>query len=219
MTFAGDIALLFAKDFMIEVRARRTLPLVCIVSLLTIVVLALGTSPGAVSCGSVLWAAYLFGGVVCFERTMSVDRQDDALTAVLLAPIDRGAVFVAKWLTNFSVLLLVAGVVTGAAALFVGLEAAVPAWTFIRVVVLGLVGYACVGTIFSAFLGTTSRPQAGVLAAAVLPMCLPLVLVSTRLLTGVSAGPLGTLGESVLVAFDVLFFGAGWLVFDLLLEP
>lgn len=47
---------------------------------------------GSAAATAVLWVAYLFAGVLCFEKTMAVERQDRALTGLLLAPVDRGVI-------------------------------------------------------------------------------------------------------------------------------
>ncbi|MBS0196181.1 MAG: heme exporter protein CcmB [Planctomycetes bacterium] len=221
MNALRDIALLVAKDLRVEARGRYTLPLLCVLGILFVTVLGLGLAsrgdgvgPNA---GAVLWVAYLFGGALCFEKTMAVDHRDDALAALLMTPIDRGVLFVSKWIANVLLLSVVAAVVTAASLLFLGLKVNASPSVFIRVTVLGLAGFAAVGTLFSGVVATT-RMHGGLLAAVVFPLCLPLVLASARLLNDPQSIGVFGLGESVLVAFDLVFLAVGWLTFDLLLE-
>ena len=90
---------------------------------------------------------------------------------------------------------------------------------FIVVMALGLVGFGAVGTLFAAAV-TSSRLQGGLLAMLVFPLSLPIVLASTQLMVGLfeQDRPLGA-GVGVLVAFDIVFLVASWLVFEFLLEP
>ena len=88
-----QIALVSGKDLRIEARSRQTLGLVVVLGVLIVVVLGLGLGPQQVASGmaatAVLWVAYLFGGVLCFEKTMAVERHDGALAGLMLAPIER----------------------------------------------------------------------------------------------------------------------------------
>jgi hypothetical protein len=90
MNQARQILLLVGKDLRIEARSRQTIGLVIVLGILIVVVLALGLGPGpgakGASATAILWVAYLFGGVLCFEKTMAVERHDDALAGLLLAP-------------------------------------------------------------------------------------------------------------------------------------
>jgi heme exporter protein B len=221
MNAMRDIAILVAKDLRIEVRGGHTVALLSVLGVLFVTILGLGlAAPGGgvvVNAGSLLWVAYLFGGALCFEKTMSADQRDDALAGLLLAPVDRGVLFFAKWIANLLLMIAIAAVVTFAAFIFLDLRIAASPAQFLRIVLLGLAGFAAVGTLFSGVLAST-RMHGGMLAVVILPLCLPLVLTSTRLLNEPAAGGLAGFGESILVAFNIVFVSAGFLTFDLLLE-
>jgi heme exporter protein B len=97
---------LLAKDLRIESRSRQTMNLVLVLGILIIVVLGLGlgaqTQSAAINATTVLWVAYLFSGVLCFEKTMAIERCDDVLAALLMAPLDRGVIYLAKLASNLS---------------------------------------------------------------------------------------------------------------------
>ncbi|MHC4775737.1 MAG: heme exporter protein CcmB, partial [Planctomycetota bacterium] len=84
-----QVALLMAKDLRIEARGRQTMGLVVVLGILIIVVLGLGLGAGRPISGfeatAILWVAYLFSGVLCFEKTFAVERSDDALAGLLAA--------------------------------------------------------------------------------------------------------------------------------------
>ena len=75
-----QFVLLVGKDLRIESRSRQTLGLVIVLGLLIIVVLGMGLGANGNLAGfnatAVLWVAYLFSGVLCFEKTFSVERAD-----------------------------------------------------------------------------------------------------------------------------------------------
>ena len=222
MNALGAILLLAAKDLRIEARRREAIGLVLVTGLLVVAVLGLGLGPGrsvhGAGAAAVLWVAYLFGGVLTFEKTFALERHDDALAALLLAPVDRGLIFGAKLIVNVVLMLALAAVVTPAAVVLFNFDLAPHAGAFARVMFLGILGFASVGTLFPAA-AASSRPQGGLLALLVFPLTLPLVLVSSQLLNRVFAGAPEGAGTGVLIAFDVIFVVAGWLLFEFLLEP
>lgn len=224
MSVLRSIGVLAAKDLRIEARSRHTLALICVVGLLIVVVLALGLGPGARPGGggatAILWVAYLFSGILCFERTMSVERQDEAISALLMAPIDRGVLFIAKLAANLAMMLALALVITPAGIVLFRFDLSAAPWSFAGIVVLSLIGFAAVGTLLSAVVSST-RWQGGILALLVFPLVLPLVIASTQLMLSLfdPAAPPAGMGFGILLSFDAIFLVASWLTFELVIEP
>lgn len=222
MSAVRVVMLLAGKDLRIEARGRQTLGLVVVLGILIEVVLALGL--GQASSGlratAILWVTYLFGGVLCFEKTMAVERQHDAMAGLLLAPVDRGLIYLGKLCANLALLGALAAVVTPVGIVFFGFDLSTAPVAFAAVVGLSLLGYAAVGTLFSA-VTSASRLQGGLLAMVVFPLSLPLVITSTQVLAGVmdrgEALDMGGLG--LIAVFDVIFLSASWMVFELVVEP
>jgi len=219
-----QIALLTAKDLRIEARTRQTLGLVIMLGILIIVVLglALEGSQGAsgIAPTAILWVAYLFSGVLCFEKTMAVERHDGALAGLLAAPVDRGVIFAAKLLTNLTLMAVLALVVTPVAIVLFAFDLSAAPGGFALVTLLSMIGFAAVGTLFAAVASST-RLQGGLLAILVFPICLPVVIASTQLLQGlfVRGKPLTAEGVGILVAFDAVYLTVSWLAFERILEP
>ena len=219
-----QFAMLVAKDLRVEARSRQTLGLVTVLGVLIVAVLGLGlgqqSNVAAFGATAVLWVAYLFSGVLCFEKTMVVERHDGVLTALLVAPLDRGVIYLAKLASNLVLMLAVAAVVTPVGILFFGFDLSPAPLAFAVVMLLGIVGFAAVGTLFSAVVSST-RLQGGLLAMMVFPVSLPLVLASTQLMirTFRDGEPVDGMGLGVLVAFDLVFLVVSWLVFEWVLEP
>lgn len=221
-----QIALLTAKDLRIEARSRQTLGLVVVLGMLIVVVLGLGLGQqqGGAGAGatSILWVAYLFGGVLCFEKTMAVERHDGALASLLLAPIDRGVIYAGKLASNIILMFALAMVVTPVAVVLLHFDLSAAPWQFVLVMAISMVGFAAVGTLFAAAV-SSSRLQGGLLAMVLFPIVLPVVIASTSVLLGLfrdgkSLGDVNR-GLAVIIAFDVIYLVVSWLVFELILEP
>jgi len=169
---------------------------------------------------SILWVSYLFGGVLCFEKTMAVERHDDALAGLLLAPVDRAAIYASKLLTNLVLMFALAAVITPVAIVLFRFDLSMHPAGFAGVMALGMIGFAAVGTLFAAAV-SSSRLQGGLLAMIVFPLSLPLVIISTQLMRRLfeQGEALGAGHVASLVAFDLIFLTVSWLVFELVLEP
>lgn len=221
-----QISWLVAKDLRIEARTRQTLGLVIVLGILIITVLGLGLGSqrqvSALATPAILWVAYLFAGVLCFEKTIAWERSDSALAGLLLAPIDRGIIYVAKLISNLILMLAVAAAITPVGILFFGFDLSPAPLGFTVVILLSMLGFAAVGTLFAALVSST-RLAGGLLAMAVFPVVLPLVIASTTLLTAMFRDGQGLShagsGLGILIAFDVIFLTASWLVFEVVLEP
>jgi heme exporter protein B len=217
-----QILLLTAKDLKIEARSRQTISLVVVLGILVVTVLGLGLGARLAGAGAtaVLWVAYLFSGVLCFEKTMAVERQDGALAGLLLAPLDRGVIYAGKLLTNLILMFGIAAVITPVGILFFGFDLSAAPLSFLTIIALSMFGFAAVGTLFSALVSST-RLQGGLLALVVFPITLPLVIASTQLMTRLYEGGASTGGSAfaVILAFDVIFLIASWLVFEWVIEP
>ena len=219
-----QIALVSGKDLLIEARSRQTLGLIVVLGVLIVVVLGLGLGPELVGSGmaatAVLWVAYLFGGVLCFEKTMAVERHDGALAGLMLAPIDRGVIYAGKLLSNLALMVALALVVTPVAVVLFGFDLSAAPLGFVAIMAGGFIGFAAVGTLFAAAVSST-RLQGGLLAMVIFPVSLPLVIVSTQMMMRLfgDGEPLGGTGPAVLIAFDAIYLVVSWLVFELILEP
>src|SRR5271165_850078 len=103
----GSIAAIIRKDLVLELRgAGSTLSLVVFsILVLTVLVVAFGPPPSpaaaAETAAGSLWVALIFSGVLGASRAASAEREGGSIHALLLSPIDTGAIFVAKLATAF----------------------------------------------------------------------------------------------------------------------
>lgn len=220
----SQLAALVAKDLRIEARTRQTLGLVIVLGILIIVVLGLGLGAQQQGIGyratAVLWVAYLFGGVLCFEKTMALERHDGAMAGLMLAPVDRGVIYFAKLISNLAMMLAVAAVVTPAGVLFFAFDLSAAPGQFAAIMALGILGFAAVGTLFAAVV-SSSRLAGGLLAMIVFPVSLPLVITSTQMMLAVfrDGRTIDLSSMGIIAAFDVIFLAASWVMFEYVLEP
>lgn len=211
------LLLLVAKDLRLEWRTREIVTTVGLLAFLLVIVLGAARSDPE-SAPAAMWVTYAFAATLGFTRTFALER--DHLTALRLAPVDRGSVFLAKALANWLMLLVVQGIslpVFGALfteAVWTRLPAlAVP-------IVLGGVGLAATGTLFGGLIVQT-RLREALLPILMLPVTLPLLIAAVSATGAILDGrPLAAVGAQLqlLGAFDILFLTTSWLLFDFVLE-
>jgi heme exporter protein B len=211
------VLLLVGKDLRLEWRTREIVTTMGLLAFLLVIVLGAARSDPA-SAPAAMWVTYAFAATLGFTRTFALER--DHLTALRLAPVDRGSVFLAKALANWLMLLIVQvvslpifGALFAEAVWTRALALAVP-------VALGGLGLAAVGTLFGGLIVQT-RLREALLPILMLPITLPLLIAAVSATTGILDGlPLSAVGAQLqlLGAFDILFLTVSWLLFDFVLE-
>jgi len=221
--FGRTVRALMWKDLLVESRGREALLPALVFGLVVTVVLQFGLPRGpdgrAVGAAGALWAALLFATVLAQGRAQAAEEEAGGLLGLRAAPVDLGAVFAAKWLMAW---------LTGATMLLVLLPGFV-VWLGLpvslapalgSVALLGLAGWSAAGTLVAA-LGSSSRARETLLPLLGLPLALPLLLpciqASNRLLEGAAAADLAPF--LVLIgAFGVIFWVLGLWLYPLVLE-
>jgi heme exporter protein B len=170
----------------------------------------------------VLWVTLLLAAVVGVMRLFAAERDQGGIDALLLAPVDRTALFVAKataLLLYLVVLELVA--LPAFAILLLGPDLLDALPELALIVLLADVGLAAVGALVSA-IAAESRTRELIVPLLLLPLLAPVLIGAAEateplLRGGQQADDLGRwLG--LLSLYDVVFVLLGVAVFDFLLE-
>jgi heme exporter protein B len=163
--------------------------------------------------------ATLFAAVLSFRRSFEAEGEDGALEGLLLAPVDKAAVFLGKAAAvALQLLVLEVAIVLMVSALF-DLSFTADPWVLAAALLLGTVGLAAVGSLFGV-LAESPRAREAVFPLLVLPLVTPVLLAGVRS-TALAVAGLGSQAGSwlgLLIAFDVVFLAAGTLVFEHLME-
>jgi heme exporter protein B len=215
------------KDLRIEGRTRETLSAMTLFSLIVLVVFnfafdlatvrELGASrivPG------VLWTTLAFSGVVGFARSFEVERRRDSLTALRLAPVDRGAVFAGKALANLILLISLEVVLLPLSALLFDWDLFSVAAPVAVVMLVHSAAIAQLGTLFGAISSRLGRGEA-LLAILLFPAATPVFISAVQCTASVISGnglePVGH-WMSVSAGLTVLYFLTSLLTFEFVLE-
>lgn len=216
---------LLRKDLLTELRTRETLLTILFFAFLLVVIFSFSLwSDEEVSvqvAPGVIWIALAFSGTLAIDRSFAQEQEGHTLTALLLIPGVRQALFLSKALLNFLyislVALLVVPLVVGILSVPIPLDG-IP--VFLAALFAGMFGFALVGTVFSAMLVTVRRR--GVLLPIVLyPILIPLLVMGVEACSSIMQNfPLVQAWSwvRIMLAVDVLYFLGGLWLFGQVLE-
>jgi heme exporter protein B len=207
MTYAADVAALMRKDLLLELRARETLPAMglFVLSALTVFHFALPASSSDLAAKGLLWVAIVFTALVGLQRAFVVEREHGVIDGLVLAPIDRSAIWFGKALAVLGFLAAVEVIALPAYSIFFS---PVNGAT-IAAVALADVGICVVGT-FVAATAAASRTRELVLPLLFLPLAIPVVIGGVG--ASVTAGAGRYLG--FLALYDAVFAIICWASFE-----
>ena len=217
----GTVRALVWRDLLAEYRSRDVLGGGIVFALLTLVIfnfaidLRLETAEEVAP--GILWIGYAFAGMLAFGRSFAAERERGTLDGLLLAPIDRGAIYLARAITN-SILMGLVEVVS--LPIFVVLYNVRAFWgELLLTTALGTIGFTGAGTLVAAIAANT-RAREVMLPLLLLPLAVPVLIASVKA-TAMALGarptePLPWL--QLLFGFDVIVVAASYLVFEYILD-
>lgn len=212
------------KDLLVELRTKETLSSFLLLGILILLVLSFAFDPTsemrAAAAPGVLWVAVIFAGTLGINRSLLHERENDCLQGLLLAPLDRGTIYLAKTIANVLFMLAAEVLVVPLFVIFFNLDMVSTLVRLAPVLLLGTVGFAAIGTLFAA-VSLRTRAREVMLPLVMLPLATPLVIAAIQASTDLLAGR--TMSEvahylNLLGAFDTVFLVVGWLTFEYAVE-
>jgi heme exporter protein B len=220
--FLGKVAAIALKDLRAELRGREVFSTMTMFSVLAVIIFGMAfdlrVPDAAMVAPGVLWVIILFGGVLGLNRSFGAEMDRGTLPALLMAPMDRSAIYFGKVLANF-VFTLATGFVILLIMFFVFDVNMLQPLIFLAVA-LGTLGYVSVGTIFAALTATT-RARESMLPILLLPVMVPVFVAGVALTaTAIDARSLSSVNNwlGILAGFDLVFLVVAYLLFDIILE-
>ena len=220
MIFLEQVITILWKDVRYELRSKQMWTGMGLFALLVLVIFnftfdlridnVAAIAPGA------LWVAFVFASLLGLGRTIAAEREIGSMDRLLLCPVDRKAIYLAKLLGN----MLFIGVVEIVALPIFAALFNVPLFVgaLLPIVLLSTLGIAAVGTLFSAMAAAT-RARELLLPILVFPLIVPIVIGAVRA-TGTLLAP--AVNEppwlGLIAAFDVIFLTVSMLTFEYVVE-
>jgi heme exporter protein B len=166
----------------------------------------------------VLWVIFVFAGTLGLNRSMSVEKDRGCMDGLLLAPVDRSAIYFGKVLGNLVFMLMVEIIVLPIYSLLYNVNLFNPG--LMLVILLGSIGYVAVGTLLAA-MAVQARTRDILLPILLFPVVLPVILAAVKASTGFLDGSEMDLIRpwlNLLIAYDIIFSAVAFMVFDYVVE-
>ncbi len=216
------ILAVLGKDITAEMRSRELLSSMFVFALLVILIfnfaLELDISTRLSVTAGVLWVTFAFAGTLGLNRSMASEKDRACLDGLLLAPVDRSAIYFGKMLGNLIFMLLVEMIVLPIYSLLYNTN--LFSIGFLAVVVLGSIGYVTVGTLL-ATMAVQTRTRDVMLPILLFPVTIPLLIAAVKGSMGFLQGlEMDAIRPwlNLLVSYDIIFLALALMVFDYLVE-
>ncbi len=222
MSFLSKIIAIVHKDVVTELRTKEMFSSMLIFSLMAVFIFSialdlsasdpLDTTPG------LLWVTIAFAGTLGLNRSLAQEQENQCIDGLLLAPMDRSAIFFGKALGNILFMGVVELVVVPVFAVLFNVP--LLRGSIWLVIVLGTVGYAAVGTLFST-MAVNTRAREVMLPILLLPVSVPVFISAVNATGGFLAGdPLSDVANwlQLLIAYDAIIISISFMTFDFVVE-
>ena len=220
--FIRKVWAIVAKDVAAELHTREMVSSMLVLAVLALLIFSValdlrGAMARAAAPG-VLWTAVAFAGTLGLSRSFVREQQTGCIDGLLLAPVDRSAIFFGKMLGNLFFMAVVEIVLVPLISVLFNvplLQGGV-----LLVVLLGTVGYAAMGTLLAA-IAVNTRAREVLLPILLLPLAIPALIAAVQAIAGlVDGGVLAEVGGWVrlLVVYDLIVVAVALLTFGYVVE-
>ncbi len=210
------------KDLAAELRSFELISAMLVFSLLVIIIfnfaLELDVKVRQSVTAGVLWTTFAFAGTLGLNRSMSTEKDRGCMDGLLLAPVDRSAIYFGKAISNLVFMLIVEAFVLPIYSMLYNVN--LFRLDLLGVILLGSIGYTAVGTLLSA-MSVQTRTREVLLPILLFPVAIPVLLAAVKVSNGLLAG--AEFSEvltpfNILLVYDVVFIAVAFMVFDYVVE-
>lgn len=220
--FLRAMAAVVWKDLAAELRSRELISAMLVFALLVIIIfnfaLELDAKARYSVTSGVLWVTFAFAGTLGLNRSMSMEKDRGCLDGLLLAPVDRSAIYFGKAVGNLAFMLIVEAIVLPVYSLLYNQNLFVPG--LLLVILLGSIGYVMVGTLLSS-MAVQTRTREILLPILLFPIVLPILIAAVKGSSGFLQGlDLSDIMPwiNLMLVYDVIFTAVAFMTFDYIVE-
>lgn len=223
-TYFSAVKAIVWKDLVIERHTRQAISIMVVFAIAAVIVfnfaLELRLDAARNVATGLLWIVILLAGTLGLNRSLANEQENHSMEAVLMAPIDRSAIYLGK---VFSVSLFVFTLEAIMLPIFIAFfNRPYWRWQVIVIIILGTIGYVAAGVLVSS-MSIQTRSRDVLLPVLLLPLSLPSVLAAATAASAYMLPEYPTWSEvqtpiALVIAFDVLMLTAGFLTYHYVVE-
>jgi len=215
---------LLKKELFIEFRSREVILSMLIFGLSIILVFAFTSNVSKVIVTNyapgMFWIMVLLVTVLGVHRSFSYEKEFDAFSLLISSPIDRGLIYLAKWISGFIFLTIMEAIVIIPFFKFLLIE--YPSDLLLSVVTTLLINLAIM-SVASLVSGIAMRANLSEVLVPILffPLVSPVVIAASKISAGIMAGEpyqLWQIWLLIVISIIVIFSLVGYNLFDFITE-
>ncbi len=211
------------KELFLEMKRKETISTMIIFSILTIVIFSFSFNVEQVEkkilFSGMLWIMIIFSSLLGLGTSFKKEQNNNTLAGLLMAPVDRSAIFYGKLLANMIFVTFVELISIPLFLIFFNFTITENLLLFTVFIFLGTLGFISIGTFLSA-LTSYSRSSDLILPVTLFPLSTPLLIGSVKLTELVinSGGEGYSPWIQLIIVFDIVFLIIPLLIFEYILE-
>lgn len=220
----GKVWVILWKDLLSELRTKEILISMLVFSLMVGLIFNFTFPTGSEfiqeAIPGIIWMTFIFAGILGMNRTFVYEVDKGCLQGVMLAPTSRVIIYISKFLVNFLFMTLVELLILPIFGIFFNFNILSFLGRLIAVVVLSTLGFAVIGTLFSA-ISVNTRSREVMLPVLHFPISIPIIIGAAQSTTAIFQGqPWDSVWNflKIVVVFDIVFFILALLTFEFIIE-
>jgi heme exporter protein B len=224
MSFIQQIWAIVWKDLISELRSKEMIFSMCLFSFLVLLTFSFAFGPGIINLREIipglLWVVFIFSGLMGLSRSFGAERDRGTLSGLLLCPMSRWGIYLAKMTGTFIFTAIMEILTLGIFILLYNLNLLPFLFPLGIIIFLGTLGFCAVGTIFSA-MSAMAKVRDVILSILVFPISVPIIIAAVKATGMILEGK--TIQDiypalKILIAFDLVFLLLAYLTFEFIME-
>lgn len=222
--YLNQIAAVVWKDFVTELKTRELFSSMFVFALLVILIFIFSVNLSLVNANEIgpgiLWVAILFSGTIGLNRSFMLEKENGCLQGLILAPVDRTALYFGKMISNLIFFLIMESFLLPLFMVFFNVDLVSHLLPLLFVIFIGTLGFCSIGTLLSS-LSSNLKTREIMLPILLYPLMVPVVIGAVRMTSQVLLGkPLSEMMNwiGLTLCFDIIYIGVSIMTIDHILE-
>lgn len=227
MDYLRKMLAIVEKDIISELRTKELFTSMLVFVLLTLVIFnfAFGqdAQAGMINIASgILWVAFLFAAILGLNRSFVHEKDEGCMDGLMLSPVDRSAIYVAKVIGNLIFISIVELITIPIFILFFISDASKINFLFlILIIILSNLGIAAIGTLLAA-ISINTRARDLMMPILFFPVIVPVLIAAVKSTSTIllASSPITDLYAwlQLLLVYDMIFLLISYITFEYILE-
>lgn len=174
---------LLRKDLLTQYRSKHAFVTTAFFGLLVLVVgnfsLSTAGEQFALFAPGVLWISFLFSGLLFLSQIVSLEKEENTLSGLLMSPVSPGQIFLGKMLSAVIFLTCLQAILIPVFHILFNFAFTINTLWLYLLMVLAAIGYCSLGVLFST-MALTVKNRELLLSAISFPVMIPLLIMAVK---------------------------------------